>query len=73
MPEARITIDPAFQIGEVDPRLYGSFVEHLGRCVYTGIYEPDHPTADRFTINRNGERISQSTGRRITMSSVATS
>ncbi|MBO0867432.1 MAG: alpha-N-arabinofuranosidase [Micromonosporaceae bacterium] len=47
MPEARITIDPAFQIGEVDPRLFGSFVEHLGRCVYTGIYEPDHPTADK--------------------------
>ncbi len=30
----------------IDPRLYGSFVEHLGRCVYTGIYEPGHPTAD---------------------------
>jgi alpha-N-arabinofuranosidase len=26
--------------------LFGSFVEHLGRCVYGGIYEPDHPTAD---------------------------
>ena len=46
MSEARITIDPAFSVGIVDPRLYGSFVEHLGRCVYTGIYEPDHPTAD---------------------------
>jgi len=40
------TVDPAFSVGEVDPRLYGSFVEHMGRCVYTGIYEPDHPTAD---------------------------
>ena len=30
----------------VDPRLYGSFVEHMGRCVYTGIYEPGHPQAD---------------------------
>jgi alpha-N-arabinofuranosidase len=46
VPEARITVDPAFRVGDVDPRLYGSFVEHLGRCVYTGIYEPDHPTAD---------------------------
>lgn len=43
---ARFTLDPAFTVGEVDPRLYGSFVEHLGRCVYTGIFEPDHPTAD---------------------------
>ncbi|GKQ39131.1 alpha-N-arabinofuranosidase [Streptomyces sp. A012304] len=43
---ARFTLDSAFGIGAVDPRLYGSFVEHLGRCVYTGIYEPGHPTAD---------------------------
>ncbi|ELP68541.1 alpha-N-arabinofuranosidase [Streptomyces turgidiscabies] len=43
---ARFTIDPAFTVGEVNPRLFGSFVEHLGRCVYTGIFEPDHPTAD---------------------------
>ncbi|MEU1704332.1 alpha-N-arabinofuranosidase [Streptomyces sp. NPDC005706] len=43
---ARFTLDPAFTVGEVNPRLFGSFVEHLGRCVYTGIFEPDHPTAD---------------------------
>ena len=30
----------------IDPRLYGSFVEHLGRCVYTGIHEEGHPLAD---------------------------
>lgn len=33
-------------VTDIDPRLYGSFVEHLGRCVYTGIYEPEHPAAD---------------------------
>ncbi len=43
---ARFTLDPAFTVGEVSPRLFGSFVEHLGRCVYTGIHEPGHPTAD---------------------------
>ncbi|WNM34915.1 alpha-N-arabinofuranosidase [Streptomyces sp. Li-HN-5-11] len=43
---ARFTLDPAFTVGAVDPRLFGSFVEHLGRCVYTGIFEPDHPSAD---------------------------
>lgn len=43
---AGLTLDPAFRVGEVDRRLFGSFVEHMGRCVYTGIYEPDHPTAD---------------------------
>ncbi|MGR3938110.1 arabinosylfuranosidase ArfA [Streptomyces sp. BRA346] len=43
---ARFTLDPAFAVGDVDARLFGSFVEHLGRCVYTGIYEPGHPAAD---------------------------
>ncbi|NGO72522.1 alpha-N-arabinofuranosidase [Streptomyces boncukensis] len=43
---ARIALSPAFTVGRANPRLYGSFVEHLGRCVYTGVYEPDHPAAD---------------------------
>ncbi|MET7486334.1 alpha-N-arabinofuranosidase [Streptomyces sp. NPDC005538] len=46
MRTARFTLDPAFTVGEVNPRIFGSFVEHLGRCVYTGIFEPTHPTAD---------------------------
>ncbi|MFG2472291.1 alpha-N-arabinofuranosidase [Streptomyces canus] len=45
-PTARFVLDPAFAVGDVDPRLFGSFVEHLGRCVYTGLYEPGHPAAD---------------------------
>jgi alpha-L-arabinofuranosidase len=43
---ARVVIDPAARVAPVKRRLFGSFVEHLGRCVYTGIYEPGHPTAD---------------------------
>ena len=46
MASARIVIDPAFEVGSIDRRLFGSFVEHLGRCVYDGIYEPGHPEAD---------------------------
>lgn len=46
MADASLTLDPAYRLGSVDPRLYGSFVEHLGRCVYEGIYEPGHPDAD---------------------------
>ena len=46
MPRARLTIDPDFTIAPVPRRLFGSFVEHMGRCVYTGIYEPGHPKAD---------------------------
>ncbi len=47
---ARFTLDPAFTVGEVNPRLFGSFVEHLGRCVYTGIFEPGHPSADEAAL-----------------------
>jgi alpha-N-arabinofuranosidase len=36
-----------FDIGTTDRRLFGAFVEHLGRCVYGGIFEPGHPTADQ--------------------------
>jgi len=43
---AIITLDPQRQIGAIHPRLYGSFLEHLGRAVYGGIYEPEHPQAD---------------------------
>ncbi|MEV4660555.1 alpha-N-arabinofuranosidase [Micromonospora echinofusca] len=46
MRTAQLTIDPAFAVGPADRRLFGSFVEHMGRCVYGGVYEPGHPTAD---------------------------
>ncbi len=43
---ARITLDRNFIISKVDERIYGSFVEHLGRAVYGGVYQPGHPSAD---------------------------
>jgi alpha-N-arabinofuranosidase len=46
MAVAQLTLDPAYTIAPVDRRLFGSFVEHMGRCVYTGIFEPGHPSAD---------------------------
>jgi len=51
--EARMIIDKDYVIGEVDDKLYGSFIEHLGRAVYTGIYQPDHPTADEDGFRRD--------------------
>ncbi|MFB9325878.1 alpha-N-arabinofuranosidase [Paenibacillus aurantiacus] len=44
--KATMIVDKDFKIGEVDKRIYGSFIEHLGRAVYGGIYEKDHSTAD---------------------------
>jgi alpha-L-arabinofuranosidase len=46
MAKARFSLDPDLRVGPVSRRTFGSFVEHLGRCVYTGIHEPTHPTAD---------------------------
>ncbi len=43
---ARIALHPDFTVAPVNRRTFGSFVEHLGRCVYEGIYEPGHPQAD---------------------------
>ena len=43
---AKLILASEFRIGKIDKRIYGSFVEHLGRCVYGGIYEPGHPDAD---------------------------
>jgi alpha-N-arabinofuranosidase len=52
-PPARLILDRDFVIGRTDPRLFGSFVEHLGRAVYTGIYEPGHATADAHGFRRD--------------------
>ena len=46
MKHAKLTIASQFRKGLTDERIYGSFVEHLGRCVYGGIYEPGHPETD---------------------------
>ena len=53
MKQASMILDRDFRIGRIDPRLYGSFIEHLGRAVYGGIYEPDHPTADKYGFRRD--------------------
>ena len=46
MKKAKLILDRDFAIGKIDKRIYGSFIEHLGRAVYGGIYEPGHPLAD---------------------------
>jgi alpha-N-arabinofuranosidase len=43
---AQLALHPDSSLGPVDPRLFGSFIEHLGRAIYGGIYEPGHPSAD---------------------------
>ncbi len=53
MTAARLTVDPRFAIGAVRRRLFGGFVEHLGRHIYDGIHEPGHPAADEQGFRRD--------------------
>lgn len=40
--KVKMVVDREYRIGQVDERIYGSFIEHLGRAVYDGIYCPEH-------------------------------
>lgn len=46
MKQTKIIVDANFKVSKIDRRIYGSFIEHLGRAVYEGIYQPDSPMAD---------------------------
>src|SRR6266498_5184358 len=43
---ARIYIDVNRTVGEISPLLFSGFAEHMGRCIYGGIYDPSSPCAD---------------------------
>ncbi|MEP7314623.1 MAG: alpha-N-arabinofuranosidase, partial [Pseudomonadota bacterium] len=53
MQQARIIADRDFIIDALDRRVFGAFVEHLGRCIYGGIYEPGHATADEHGFRQD--------------------
>jgi alpha-N-arabinofuranosidase len=43
---ATVLLHPGFRVGSIDRRMFGTLIEHMGRAVYTGIFEPGHPSAD---------------------------
>ena len=51
MKKAQVIVDQHFLVGDVDKRIFGSFIEHLGRAVYEGIYQPD--TRSRVGLRRD--------------------
>ncbi|MGO2193400.1 arabinosylfuranosidase ArfA [Brachybacterium sp.] len=57
-----LTLDPAFRVAPVRRRTFGAFVEHLGRCVYTGIYEPEHPEADEDGFRKDVLELTRELG-----------
>lgn len=42
----RVVVDPGRSLGSLDRRVFGGFVEHLGRCIYGGLYDEGSPLAD---------------------------
>ena len=62
MPTAHLVLHPDFAVGPVDRRLFGSFVEHMGRCVYEGIFEPGHPQADEHGFRQDVLRLARELG-----------
>jgi len=50
---AVISIDVRRRIDEISPLIYGSFIEHLGRCIYGGVYDPGSPLADERGFRRD--------------------
>ena len=62
MKSASLVLDSNFEIGIVDKRLFGSFVEHMGRCVYGGIFEPHHPSADALGFREDVKKLVRELG-----------
>ena len=60
--KAKVTIERTYTIGEVDKKVFGSFVEHVGRCVYNGIYEPAHKEADENGFRRDVAQLVKELG-----------
>ena len=50
---ATLYIDKEFTVGKIDNRIYGSFIEHMERVVYEGIYEPSHPLSDELGFRKD--------------------
>ena len=53
MRSVHVVLDRDVAIGVTDRRLFGAFVEHIGRCVYGGLFEPGHPHADHQGFRRD--------------------
>lgn len=62
MSRATVTIDPAFRVAKADRKLFGSFVEHMGRCVYGGVFEPGHRSADALGLRGDVLRLTRELG-----------
>jgi alpha-N-arabinofuranosidase len=51
--KARVKIDTERTIGDIDPKIYGNFIEHLGRCVDGGVFDEKSPLAEAHGFRRD--------------------
>ncbi len=58
----KITVYKDCPVAKVDERLYGSFIEHLGRAVYEGIYQPEHVLADENGFRKDVMKLVKDLG-----------
>ncbi len=49
----RVTIDLERRIAPLDPRVFGSFLEHLGRAIYEGVYDPGNALSDKNGLRKD--------------------
>src|SRR5258708_36828529 len=50
---AKLTLDTQFNAGEIDRRIFSGFLEHIGRAVYEGVYDPGNPLSDENGFRRD--------------------
>jgi alpha-N-arabinofuranosidase len=60
--KATLYVDRNIEVGEVDKRIYGSFIEHLGRAVYEGIYQPGNKFADKDGLREDTIKLIKEIG-----------
>ncbi|KAL1633990.1 hypothetical protein SLS56_002581 [Neofusicoccum ribis] len=56
IPEAEtpsITINPKHRLSKINDNVYGGFTEHMGRCIYGGIYDPGNPLSDEHGFRKD--------------------
>jgi alpha-L-arabinofuranosidase len=53
MDHTKVVLHPDYQIAPVDPRIFGGFLEHIGRAVYEGVYDPQSKHADKHGFRKD--------------------
>lgn len=55
--KCRVIVNRNYVIDKIDSRIYSGFIEHIGRAVYEGVYQPEHPLADEDGFRRENRRF----------------